>query len=147
MCQVLSLLAIKTPRATSDELSGVINFEQSQYNIERMKLVLLFITLNINLYLRTCLFLFFFFTQERRSILLERQLSSSKIIIVCKRWKICSTRGKTSNLNHSISMIKICFTNLEGGAWRLRFSYLGVNYSGFVLCCNKYMFEQKLQFF
>ena len=60
MCQVLSLLAIKTPRATSDELSGVINFEQSQYNIERMKLVLLFITLNINLYLRTCLFFFFF---------------------------------------------------------------------------------------
>ena len=54
MCQVLSLLAIKTPRATSDEPSGVINFEQSQYNIERMKLVLLFITLNINLYLRTC---------------------------------------------------------------------------------------------
>ena len=56
MCQVLSLLAIKTPRATSDEPSGVINFEQSQYNIERMKLVLLFITLNINLYLRSCCF-------------------------------------------------------------------------------------------
>ena len=56
MCQVLSLLAIKTPRATSDEPSGVINFEQSQYNIERMKLVLLFITLNINLYLRTWFF-------------------------------------------------------------------------------------------